>query len=316
MRYLPKMQQLRVFEEVVRQGSIRSAARTLAQSQPAISRALKELENTLQTALFLRGPAGITLTPSGQLFAIRTRFILQELQRARDEIDSVQHSQQGMVTVGLCGLLGATILTEVVEKFRLRNPQTRLTVKEGTLRHLLPLLQSGEIDFAAGPIPAGLSPERRVIAPLFQVPLCVVAAKSHPARWTRTLEALSEHKWVLADDESATLTLLDDGLKRFFQALPQPAVRTSSLLSAIELVERAGYLMLLPQPVVSRWQHSLVQLPVSALPTLPYGTVCSTHSPLTASARRLLNVLEEVSGHYAWRTTAGKNSTPALFRLC
>ncbi|WP_101505927.1 LysR substrate-binding domain-containing protein [Erwinia sp. B116] len=316
MRYLPKMQQLRVFEEVVRQGSIRSAARTLAQSQPAISRALKELENTLQTALFLRGPGGITLTPSGQLFAVRNRFILQELQRAGDEIYSAQHPQQGKVAVGVCSLVGSTMLAEVVEKFRLRHPQARLTVKEGLMRSLLPLLNSGEIDFAAGPVPADLKQERLVITPLFQVPLCVVASKNHPARRVRALTQLSEQKWLLAEDESATLSSLNDELKRFFQALPQPALRTSSLLSAIELVERAGYLMLLPEPVVSRWSHSLVQLPIGTLPALRYGAVCSSHSPLTASAQQLLKILEKASGRDAWRCSTGKNSTPSLFPLC
>lgn len=316
MRYLPKMQQLRVFEEVVRQGSIRSAARTLAQSQPAISRALKELENTLQTALFLRGPAGITLTPSGQLFAVRNRFILHELQRAGDEIYSAQHPQQGKVAVGFCSLIGSTLLAEVVEKFRLRLPQARLTVKEGQLRSLLPLLNSGEIDFAAGPVPNDLQQERLVITPLFQVPLCVVASNNHPARRARALSQLSGQKWLLAEDASATLSSLNDELKRFFQALPQPALRTSSLLSAIELVERAGYLMLLPEPVVSRWSHNLVQLPIGTLPALQYGALCSSHSPLTAGAQQLLKILEKASGRYAWRSASGKNSTPALFPLC
>lgn len=312
MRYLPKMQQLRVFEEVVRQGSIRSAARTLSQSQPAISRALKELENTLQTALFLRGPTGITLTPGGQLFAIRTRFILQELQRAGEEISALQNQQEGSVAVGLSGLFGITVLAEVVEKFRMRHPLTQLTLKEGMLRNLLPLLNSGEIDFAAGPVATHQPQDRLQLTPLFQLPLCVVAGKTHPMRKAHSLQLLSQQKWLLIDDESAGLPMFDPLLQHFFRHLPKPALQTSSLLSAIELVMHAGYLMLLPQPVASRWPQSLVTLPVGSLPALNYGVITSKQSPLTASAQQLLNILTETSRRYPWQTEATKTAAQPL----
>ncbi|WP_321196225.1 LysR family transcriptional regulator [Lelliottia amnigena] len=69
MRYLPKLQQLKVFQQVIRSGSIRGAARALGQSQPAVSRTLRELEQTLETRLIVRGNQGMTLTETGRAFS-------------------------------------------------------------------------------------------------------------------------------------------------------------------------------------------------------------------------------------------------------
>ena len=71
MRYLPKLQQLKVFQQVIRSGSIRGAARALEQSQPAVSRTIRELEQILETQLINRSSQGMTLTETGRAFALR-----------------------------------------------------------------------------------------------------------------------------------------------------------------------------------------------------------------------------------------------------
>lgn len=58
MKYLPKVSHLQALRQVARSGSIRSAARELGQSQPALSRTLRELEQTLGTQLLLRSKEG------------------------------------------------------------------------------------------------------------------------------------------------------------------------------------------------------------------------------------------------------------------
>jgi len=62
VKYLPKLNQLQALRQVAYSGSIRSAARELGQSQPALSRTLRELEQTLGTQLLLRSKEGVVLT--------------------------------------------------------------------------------------------------------------------------------------------------------------------------------------------------------------------------------------------------------------
>ncbi|WP_311194110.1 LysR family transcriptional regulator, partial [Escherichia coli] len=54
MKHMPKLQQIKFFNEIVLCGSLRSAARKMNISQPALSRTIKELENVLGCNLLIR----------------------------------------------------------------------------------------------------------------------------------------------------------------------------------------------------------------------------------------------------------------------
>ena len=57
------LSQYKIFYEVAKAGNISKAAKELYISQPAISRAIKKLENNLDTVLFKRNSRGVILTP-------------------------------------------------------------------------------------------------------------------------------------------------------------------------------------------------------------------------------------------------------------
>ena len=92
MRYLPKLHQVNVFNEVIRSGSIRSAAKKMNLTQPALTRALQELEHNMGATLMIRSNEGVTLTEAGKSFAIRANLILSELEKAADEIEEIYKS--------------------------------------------------------------------------------------------------------------------------------------------------------------------------------------------------------------------------------
>lgn len=62
MAFQIKIHQIRAFVEVARQGSIRGASRVLQLSQPALTKAIKELEEGMAAQLFMRRSKGVTLT--------------------------------------------------------------------------------------------------------------------------------------------------------------------------------------------------------------------------------------------------------------
>ena len=80
-----------IFYIVSRTGNISQAAKELYISQPAISRAIKKLEDNLDTILFKRSSRGVTLTPDGQLLYesgnTRLSFVMKD-----DEVQSIIYS--------------------------------------------------------------------------------------------------------------------------------------------------------------------------------------------------------------------------------
>lgn len=72
---LPKTQHLVVFQEVIRSGSIGSAAKELGLTQPAVSKIINDIEDYFGVELVVRKNTGVTLTPAGQLLLSRSESI-------------------------------------------------------------------------------------------------------------------------------------------------------------------------------------------------------------------------------------------------
>ena len=81
-----QLHKLRAFEAVARYGNVQRAAQAIYLSQPAVSRAVRQLEDTLGEDLFERTTKGMTLTEAGALLRRRTQRALRELQSAEREI--------------------------------------------------------------------------------------------------------------------------------------------------------------------------------------------------------------------------------------
>ena len=96
-----KPHQLKAFLTVMQLRSIRKAANALFITQPAISRAIRELEESLQVPLFVRGAQGVTPTEYGLAFEKRARLLEQEAERARDELRQMRDGQLGCVRVAV-----------------------------------------------------------------------------------------------------------------------------------------------------------------------------------------------------------------------
>src|SRR5580704_19285089 len=82
-----KLHDLRVLMSVVERGSMAKAAESLATSQPAISRAIADLEYSLGVCLLDRGPRGIVPTPYGHALIKRGIAIFDELKQGVQDIE-------------------------------------------------------------------------------------------------------------------------------------------------------------------------------------------------------------------------------------
>jgi LysR family transcriptional regulator, glycine cleavage system transcriptional activator len=82
MRHLPSLNMLRVFEEVVRHRSFSQAALGLNVTQGAVSRQIKQLEDHLGVALFVRTPQGLSLTDAGAALSPQLANAFDQIEQA------------------------------------------------------------------------------------------------------------------------------------------------------------------------------------------------------------------------------------------
>ncbi|STW39084.1 DNA-binding transcriptional regulator [Klebsiella pneumoniae] len=143
MAFQIKFHQIRAFVEVAREGSIRGASRALAVSQPALTKAIKELEEGLSAQLFVRRSQGVALTDNGESFYQHASLILEELRAAQDELLQRQGEQAGQINIGLGASVARSLMPSVICRFHQQHPQVKVRIMEGQLLAMINELRQG-----------------------------------------------------------------------------------------------------------------------------------------------------------------------------
>ena len=145
---------LRTLVTVVDCGSYTRAAALLGITQPAVSAQIKRLQMLIGADLFVRGAQGLGLTSRGELVVGRARRLLS----LNDEIvaGGLGASQSELVVrIGTPSDFVASVLPEMLARFRQRRPDVRFIVRSDCPDPLIRQLQFGEIDLLVC-----LSPDR------------------------------------------------------------------------------------------------------------------------------------------------------------
>ena len=95
------LKQLEYFMHVAEFGSFTHASRYLKVAQPALSRQVRTLEVELRQTLFARNGRGVTLTQAGQRLLEHARGIVQQVQRARLDLEQQRGALSGRLVIGL-----------------------------------------------------------------------------------------------------------------------------------------------------------------------------------------------------------------------
>jgi DNA-binding transcriptional LysR family regulator len=247
-----ELRQLRHFVAVAEERNFSVAARRVHLSQPALTRSIKALEDTLQTKLLERGPQGAIPTPSGERFLEHARMILNDCERARDELRAFRSGVSGGVSFGIAALFASWIADTVVDRVGLELPGIRLEVTEGYYEDLIGRLRDGRVDFALTNLPPVELDRDLACESLLQMQPKLVCGATHPFARRRGLDArdLSEARWVIVNRPHSL-----DLFRQYFieNDAPVPHVTATDSLGLLRsLVVHGTHLSLVVEPVVHR----------------------------------------------------------------
>ncbi|PTX98968.1 LysR family transcriptional regulator [Opitutus sp. ER46] len=133
------------FVEVARRLHFRQAAEALAIAQPALSRAVAQLEAAVGVDLLNRTRRGVELTPAGKLLLDRVQPLLRSIAALPGELKAVALGEVGHIRVAFTGLAMSTVLPGILRDFHRRHPGIRLELIESPTSAQLPALAAGEI---------------------------------------------------------------------------------------------------------------------------------------------------------------------------
>src|SRR5271165_1497595 len=175
-----KLHHLRDIVAIAEHGGLRAASRHLQIAQPALTRSLSELERELGAPLFERHSRGMALTQMGRAFVPRATAILNEVRRAREEVEQLQGGTRGHVTVALSIAAHIMLVPKALRSFRVRYPNVQLRIIEGVYPTIESELRNGSIDFYVGPEPGHPVPSDLLQEPVFHNTRTVLCRRNHP----------------------------------------------------------------------------------------------------------------------------------------
>ncbi len=144
----PDFNRLRVFHRIYANNSVAGAARELHVTQSAVSQHLQKLEAEIDAPLFTRVGRRLVPTRAGErLFGVVSPFV-GELETTLENLDKERERPFGLLRIGAPVEFGTGILPGLLASFRDKHKDVRFHLELGHPEALLPLLESGQIDFA------------------------------------------------------------------------------------------------------------------------------------------------------------------------
>ena len=154
------------------------AAKTLFISQPALSQAIKRLEDELGVTLFSRRNNTVELTRAGELFREDGHKILQLSNHLKRQMEDIQKQKQGKLCIGITSLFGRFYFPKIYQVFRKLYPGIEILVSEDTSEGLEALILRGKIEFAILPLP--LLSNQLVYEPIVEEETLLAVPPGHP----------------------------------------------------------------------------------------------------------------------------------------
>lgn len=147
-------QSLRIFVTVVEESSFTAAARRLYMTQSGVSRAIESLERDLGVKLLHRERSGMRTTDVGDRLLMRSRVILAELDRARQEAADISNLRAGTIHIGAYPSVCAHFLPGVLQRFVRTYPDIDINLSESSTAEVENWVRQGVVDvgFAVLPI--------------------------------------------------------------------------------------------------------------------------------------------------------------------
>ena len=242
---------LTYFLAVVDHGGFTAAAKAVFVSQPALSLAVRQLEEEVGTELVYRLGRGVRLTPAGEAFAGPARQALRDVETARASAAAIAGLESGALALGSLPTLAADPLAELVGRFRAAYPGVvvDLAAPEDTAG-LVALLRDGICEVAiAEPVSLPETLEMHGLGD--QRLLVILPPGTRPDGLALPVEELETVPFIAAPEGTSSRRLLDEAFASVGLA-PRIAVIAAQREAILPLVAAGAGAAMVPEALALR----------------------------------------------------------------
>jgi LysR family transcriptional regulator, regulator of abg operon len=301
-----KLTSLRALVAAIDEGSLRSAARRLGVTQPALTKLIRELERELATTLLVRSTTGVVATAQGMVLYGRANAAERELSQAVEQIRQLGGRMTGTLTLGAVPLAVMLLVPETLRTFGAEFPEIQLRIYEELYIAPLSRLRKGEVDIALGPLPDDLPPGEFTVETLMPTGMVVVVGKGNPLARARRLADLANAPWVYTGASAgagyARLLFERHGLKP-----PPAAALVNSTLGLLSIIASGNCVGLMPYQIAVHpfaAQHLQVVPVIEGPLKLTIAALARADASLRPAVRHFMAHLHRAAHHLGGMTGA------------
>ncbi len=248
-----RLRDLETLVAVVKAGGMRKAATQLHLSQPAVSKAMAELEDAVGVKLLERGPRGIEPTPFGKALVRRSAALIDDVRSALHELGELADPGAGLVRLGSMETLMSGVVGATIDLLLARHPRLQLVLESGQSPDLIQHFLLGRlVDLVVARPYSQVLPSEVVAEPLFHDRLLVVVGQTHPLARRRRLDLaeLQDDAWILSRNEVQPDSPVVQALQAQGLALPRRVLVAGGLTIRFNLLATGRFVTCMPHSLL------------------------------------------------------------------
>lgn len=286
----------KIFYYTARAGSITRAAELLSVSQPAVSQAVRTLEEEVGMPLFVRTGKGVRLTPAGEVLYSYVERGYESILMGEMKLRELQNLESGEIRIGASDMTLRFFLLPYLQRFHEAYPGIKLTVTNGPTPETLKMMQEGRIDFGVVTDPVGAHGDLQILK-MREISDVFVAGYRFLELKHRTipLKELERLPIICLEKNTSTRRYMDAFLKEN-KVFIQPEIELATSDMIVEFARRNFGVANVVYDFAREYleKGELFELKLSA--KIPKRSICvilERGKGLSAAAQRLLSFLNE-----------------------
>ncbi|THF84725.1 LysR family transcriptional regulator [Cohnella fermenti] len=283
----------KVFYWAAKTGSLSQAAKALYITQPSVSHAIKQLEDSFGITLFYRTSRGVSLTQEGSLLYSYVEQSQIFIALAEEKMAALKNLDSGELRIGGSDSLFKHFLLPYLEEYHRKYPGIRLHLNHGTTPEVITFLKEGRIDLGVVRLPI-VDPQLEVRESI-QLQDCFVAGERYAELRDKTLSLpeLMEYPVILFSRNSRARMTITELFQSYGHKL-KPEIEVGSVDLLIEFARRGLGISYVTREFVSQEldNGSLFEIKLDVdIPPSHLGTMTMRNMPLTSAATRFLEMV-------------------------
>jgi LysR family carnitine catabolism transcriptional activator len=291
------VKQLNAFVAVAKTRSFVEACELVHLSQPAISIAIKNLEESVGGKLFERSTRTLALTPEGAAFFPVAQRLLGDWDTAVDDLHRLFALQLGKLNIAAMPSFASSFLPSILKSYRERYPDINIAVDDVIAEDVVDLVRSGRMELGVTFEPGDA--EDLHFEPLFSDRFIAVLPLGHPLLAQKSVKwrALKDYDLIALQKPSSIRVLIDQTLNKHEISLNSPAFETHQLATIGRMVASGLGVSVVPalSEMQMREMGTECRPVVAPVITRNVGVISRRRHPLSVAAQAMLSVLRENS---------------------